>query len=380
MSIAKYLAGPRWLSLLAVIPSMIMATSDCAQASNDNYLEDSSKDMGSIQVFPPMVQRKDKEKANTDANKVVPQASDPKEKLPKYSQGQPTLALALGGGGARGAAHIGVIKVLNEAGINIDCIAGNSMGSVVGGLYAAGVPLEEIQTIMENKSLRKSYVPTSLAVRLLAGPLVYLQHPFRKHYAGLWSGDKYQKFLEQKIPADKLHFENLRVSFYAVAANLLDGKAYTIHSGNLASAIHASSALFPLLRPVPIGDKVYIDGGIRANLPAYAARQTGANIVCAVLVDEPIRELPAEKFFKVKGVASRMVDITVAVNDDHQLQFADIVINPDVSKIPILSKSKKDVAFAEKAGELAARRALPALTKMMNDRRTGSQTAVVQIN
>ncbi|MBX9692520.1 MAG: patatin-like phospholipase family protein, partial [Cyanobacteria bacterium] len=207
-----------------------------------------------------------------------------------------TVALALGGGGARGAAHIGVLRVLKEANIPIDYIVGNSMGSIVGGLYAAGVPLAEIEKIMLDGSLRKAYLPGMIPPKLLISPLEKLMHPVRKHYAGLWTGKKFGRFLEKQLPTGIENVEDTPIPFSAVATNLIDGKAYRISDGRLSTAIRASSTIPPFLQPVAIGDRVYIDGGVRANLPASAARDTGADIVIAILVDEPLRSLPATTF------------------------------------------------------------------------------------
>lgn len=278
---------------------------------------------------------------------------------------RPTLALALGGGGARGAAHIGILKVFEQEGIPVDYIVGNSMGAIVGGLYSAGVPLDKIQQAMEDKSLRKAYMPGFIPPQVLLAPLAKLKTSLgfgKKHYAGLFSGDKFQRYLGKLMGSQDFTFDQAsKTRFSAVALNLVDGKAYSISEGNLPQAIRASASLSPLLRPVGIDDKVYADGGIRANLPASAARDTGANVVIAVLVDEPLKVLPKETFRKLKGIGGRLADVVLAVTDEHQLQFSDVVVNPDVSGIPVLSKDPRDVKKAVIAGEAAARKALPAI-------------------
>lgn len=112
--------------------------------------------------------------------------------------------------------------------------------------------------------------------------------------------------------------------------------------------------------------KVLIDGGVRANLPASAAKDTGAGLVIAVLVDEPMQLLPAKQFLHLKNIAARMSDIVLAIAVERQLQFADVVINPNVSGIPILSDDPIDVQKAIKSGELAARKAIPELRRRLN--------------
>ena len=276
-----------------------------------------------------------------------------------------TVALALGGGGARGAAHVGVLRVLEREHIPIDLIVGNSMGSIVGGLYASGVSLDKISTALEDKSLRKAYMPGMIPPKLLIAPFSKMIHPFKKHYAGLFDGQKFEQYLGNMMPTPNETFEQTKIRFSAVATNLIDGKAYSISKGKVATAIRASASIAPLLQPVPIEDKLYVDGGVRANLPAFAARESGANIVVAVLVDEPLQIQPPQTFFKYKAITMRQADVVLAINDEHQLQYADIVINPDVSGIPILSDNPEDARRAIIAGEKAAEKALPELRKRL---------------
>lgn len=274
-----------------------------------------------------------------------------------------TMALALGGGGARGAAHIGVLKVLEEEGIPIDYIVGNSMGAIIGGLYSAGVSIDTLEHF--GRDLRRNYLPGKYRYALKL-PIAKLFEKFRANrYAGVCTGKRLEKYIESLIPEQCKEFENLKVPFSAVACNLRDGKAYRISDGHLATAIRASSSIAPILKPVEIGDKLYIDGGVRSNLPCSSARDTGADIVIGVLVDEPLREVPKEKFYKFTGIANRMSDVVLAVVDEHQLQFADIVINPDVSGIPILNTEEDQIALAVREGEKAARKALPQIRKLM---------------
>ncbi|MBX9721453.1 MAG: patatin-like phospholipase family protein, partial [Candidatus Obscuribacterales bacterium] len=279
---------------------------------------------------------------------------------------RPTLALALGGGGARGAAHIGVLRVFEREHIPIDYIVGNSMGSIVGGLYASGVSLDDIQKIMTDGSLRKAYMPGRIPPKLLLSPIEKLMHPRKKHYAGLWTGKKFGDFLAKQLPKNVCNVEDTPLPFSAVATNLLDGKAYRISNGKLSTAIRASSTIPMLLQPVAIGDKVYIDGGVRANLPASAARDTGADLVIAVLVDEPLRILPAKRFRHMSAIAQRLTDVMLAVADGRQLPFADIIITPDVSSLPVMTARPEDARKAILAGEQAALKAIPEIRKRLN--------------
>lgn len=308
-------------------------------------------------------QKLDASRTSTDIGKDNPE--DDLKVPSNIKVRRPTVALALGGGGARGAAHIGVLRVLREEGVPIDYIVGNSMGSVVGGLYASGVSLEHIEEIVKNGTLSKSYMPGWLPPKILISPLAKLLHPFRKHYAGLWTGKKFGQFLERQLPEGIQNVEDTPIPFSAIATNLIDGKAYRISDGRLSSAIRASSSIPPLLQPVAIGDKVYVDGGVRANLPASAARDTGADIVIAILVDEPLQILPATRFLHLSGIVERLGDIILAVADARQLPFADIVINPDVSGLPVIRGTPADASKAILAGETATRKALPAIRRRL---------------
>lgn len=319
-----------------------------------------------------MVQTKEKQDASRESTKVGRDNPADNFQVPSTKEVQrPTVALALGGGGARGAAHIGVLRVLKEANIPIDYIVGNSMGSIIGGLYSAGVPLDDIEAFMVSGKLRKAYMPGSVVLKLLTSPVEKMMNPFRKHYAGLWSGKKFAKFLEKQLPEKMVNVEDTEIPFSAVATNLIDGKAYRISDGKLSTAIRASSTIPTILQPVAIGDKVYVDGGVRANLPASAARDTGAKIVIAVLVDEPLRELPASRFRHLKAIAERLGDVMLAVADSRQLPFADIIINPDVSGVAVLSKNGEDARKAIIAGETATRKALPEIKKRLYGQASG---------
>jgi NTE family protein len=310
-----------------------------------------------------LVSPSEKRAAAMEAVTVLSHGPQPKISAVTPS-GRPTVCLALGGGGARGAAHIGVIRELEKNGIPIDYIVGNSMGAAVGGLYASGIPLEKITEVVENGDFKHAYMPM-VPPKMMVAPIEILLNPLHKQYAGLYSGKKFTRWLDEQFPVKGMNVQDTKIPFSAVATNLLDGRAYRLSEGRLSTVIKASCALSPILKPVPIGDNVYVDGGVRANLPAKAARETGAGIVIAVLVDEPITEVPAKKFMHLHNIASRMIDIVLATADERQLQYADVVINPNVSNIGILSAKRKNIDRAIEAGVLATQKAMPAILKQL---------------
>ncbi len=297
---------------------------------------------------------------------VSPVLIDPNSEIVKTPRvkDRPTIALALGGGGIRGVAHIGVLRVLQKEGIPIDYIAGCSMGSIVGGLYCTGVPLDDIEKLLVDGSLQKAFAPGCISLAVLMMPLKYLTCTLtfqERPYAGLFDGKKFRAFIAKRLPEDKKLIENTNPPFAALATNLLDGKAYKLAKGDLADCIVASSAISPIVRPVEIHGKLYVDGGISSNLPVISARQFGADIVIAVPVDEILDPEPAKKYRSVRNVVTRIIDIVISIVDEHYLQNTDLVIMPDISHVPIFTKKTKYIKSTIKAGENATYAALPAI-------------------
>lgn len=281
---------------------------------------------------------------------------------------RPRIGLALGGGGTRGAAHVGVLKVLEQEGIPIDYIAGTSMGAVVGGLYSAGVSVPEIEKTFHSGHLMHAFLTVPIPVRILVVPIFLTPRLFgAKPYDGLYRGNKFRNYLNNQVPQAEREIEHLKIPFAAVALNLIDGKSYSITKGNLGRALQASSAVPMLRRPVAIDDKLFVDGGVVANLPVKETRAMGADIVIAVDVDERFEAVPEETFRHIGSVAHRVLTLHLAKVDENQVQAADIVIHPAVNGISLVSTKKKDARTALMAGEKAARAAIPIIKKYIND-------------
>lgn len=273
---------------------------------------------------------------------------------------KPKLGLALGGGGARGAAHVGVLKVLEEEGIKFDCIAGTSIGSVVGGYYAAGVSPTEMERHFESGELMKHFMTVPLGVRIAAAPILYTPRLLgARGYDGLYKGGAFRKYLVAGLPCDERNIEDLKIPFCAVSLNLVDGKPYMIRKGNLGYAMQASCAVPSLRKPVQIGDKLFVDGGVACNLPVKQCREMGADVVIAVNIDQPFKEVPLDTFRKPGSVAKRMLNWDLYTIDQPQAAMADILIHPDTEGIALISTKKSDARRAVAAGEKAAREALP---------------------
>lgn len=192
-----------------------------------------------------------------------------------------TIGLALGGGAARGIAHVGVLQVLEAYGIRPDCIAGTSIGSLVGGMYAAGISPTRMQVLAENlrwRSLASVNIPTfSLANVSLAGGNI----PFLEGATGLFDLHKIVGWIDSVL-GRSVTFADLELPFAAMATDLLSGTSVAMNEGLIATAIHASCAVPMIFTPVRRGQRMLVDGGVSQNLPAAAVRSMGADYVIAV--------------------------------------------------------------------------------------------------
>jgi len=279
---------------------------------------------------------------------------------------RPKIGLALGGGGARGAAHVGVLKVLEKEGIKFDYITGTSIGSVVGGLYAAGVPLEEMEDAFESGKLMKNFMTVPLTFRIAVAPVMFVPRLLgSKAYDGLYKGNKFRNYVSKNITAHQIDIEKLNVPFSAVSLNLLDGKPYMIQKGNLGYAMQASTAVPSLRKPVEIEDKLFVDGGVVCNLPVKQCREMGADIVIAVNIDHPFADNEKQAFRRFGSVAQWMLDWDLYSLDKFQSQIADVTIHPDTSGISLISRSKKDAKKGVVAGEEAAKKLLPKIRETL---------------
>ncbi len=283
-------------------------------------------------------------------------------KMDDAAKDRPKVVLALGGGGTRGAAHVGVLKVLEKEGIPIHHIVGTSMGAVVGGLYAAGVPVSTLEEKFRDRSLMEAFMTVPLWMRLVAAPLLITPRLVgSRPYDGLYWGNKFRKYVERSVAADKQEIENLNIDFSAVVLNVLDCKPVRISSGSLGYALQASSAVPGLRKPVEIGDGLYVDGGVVANVPVKLAREAGADVVIAVSVDERVHPQAKDVFRKVGSISRRMVTFELAFQDELQIRSADVLIHPNVDGISLISTKRDDAVRAMKAGEEAAQAAVPSI-------------------
>jgi NTE family protein len=278
------------------------------------------------------------------------------------------IGLALSGGGAKGFAHIGVLKVLEEAGIQVDVITGTSMGSVVGGLYAIGYSpamLEEIalgnnwEELSTNRSPReyqsifqKTYRQQSLLSFPFRGGSVMLPR-------GLIKGQKIALlFYRFTLPFhNESDFTKLPIPFAAVATNLATGEGVRLDHGYLPEVMRASTAIPTIFEPVTLDSATYVDGGIARNIPASDARALGADFVIASNVGAPVE--PVDSLNTFVDILLQSVGFSRAVSDKEQLKLTNLLIEPDVSNFSSFDYDKA-VQLIER-GEQAARAMLPRL-------------------
>jgi NTE family protein len=289
------------------------------------------------------------------------EASAAPDRSPVVVDGQtrrPVVALALGGGGARCAAHIGVLRALEKAGIKVDYVVGCSMGAVIGAFYCAGMPLAQIEDLIARKGgIFHAFIPSPLPLRLVGHGPAFVAHALRypKEF-GLYSGKKIVRFVDDNLPQNERLIENLKTPFAAVSVNLLDGETVLLQSGDVGEAVMASSALPGLLRASHhYPGKMLIDGGWRANVPVKPARALGADVVIAVNPDDRLTRIDAHKLKQTGALVNRLTGILLDAIDAGQLADADVQIRPDTAGISIFSRNEREMKKAIAAGERAVK-------------------------
>jgi len=250
------------------------------------------------------------------------------------------LGLVLSGGGARGAAHVGVLQVLEENGIRPDCLAGASMGAVVGALYAAGFALDEIDAMINRMTWRNLYTePMNRASMPIMHRLEQQRTALRIGFGPdgvrfprgiLHDGGLNHALVDRLAPsgfAAGRDFNRLPIPFRTVGMDLRTGDQVILGSGDLARAVRASMSVPLAYPPVEWGDKLLVDGGLVDNLPVDLARQMGAKYVIAVDVQTPIDpNVDAD----IVGVTQRIIDLLFDSKNREHAAEADLLIVPQL--------------------------------------------------
>lgn len=276
-----------------------------------------------------------------------------KEKAP---QQRPRLILALSGGAYKSVSQIGVIRCLEDNGIQIDGVVGTSLGSTIGALYCAGKSTKEIEEMFVDESVQDAMLK-GVIVRAILKPLAPVKHVvFGKPFAGMSPGKGYLKLLRKELPAT---FSELKKPFAAVVTNLTDGQTVALSEGDLPLTVLASNAVPTVIRPVMIKDKLYVDGGLRANLPNTIAKKLGADLTVSVLCDKAIRPVENKSFKSKNKVVLRVADIMMAAADHPKAEASDVLVFPDLDFVPPFTKDDEIIKKAIEVGYKATEQVLP---------------------
>lgn len=291
---------------------------------------------------------------------------------------KPLVALVLSGGGARGLAQIGVLKAFEEAGIQLDIIVGTSMGSIVGGLYAAGYSAEDLDSIARSTNWNELLSTNREADRrelFVDQKITEDKAIFALRLEGLTpilptsinDGQKllnYLNLLTFQAPIHvKTDFDDLKVKFRAVCTDLLTGAAVQLSSGSLSQAMRASSSVSFLLSPVKIDSLLLVDGGLVANIPVKIAKDAGANFIIAVNTTSDLHTEEELSFPWI--VADQVVSIPLKIMNQEQLKYADEIIKPN-----LYGRDANDFTNIDSlilAGYLAAKPLVDSIIKKIND-------------
>ena len=253
------------------------------------------------------------------------------------------IALVLGGGAARGFAHIGVLKILESNGIPIHMIVGTSAGSFVGSLYAYGLNAYQIQKLsldIQRSDIADFTIPDN----------------------GFIKGDLLEEYVNRMLRNTTM--EKLRIPFYSVATELPNGKETVFATGNTGKAVRASCSIPGVFNPAIIGNKMYVDGGVVSPVPVDAAKRLGADVVIAVDISSDLDTTKPSGTIETILQAINIMSSRISVA---QLSRADIVIRPLVGHIGSADFDRRNDAIIE--GEKAALQALPKIREIVEQLR-----------
>lgn len=281
------------------------------------------------------------------------------------------VGLALGGGGARGLAHIGVLKVLKKENIPIDFITGTSMGAIIGAVYALTKDISAIEKITEKYSKisefnidlsfsekerkDKPFFLKKMSDFLKKGYMLNLE--LTKKYIN--DGEGLRKIIEELV--NNKTFEDTQIPFAVTAADLVKGEKIIIRRGKLFDALLASASIPGMFPPLILDKKILVDGGIVDVVSIEAAQSLGANFVIAVSVSQTIKK--RDEFNNAVEILFRSDSITSSELRKLQLSFADVVITPKVGRFHWSDFSKAEQCVRE--GEIAAQNNILELKKKL---------------
>jgi NTE family protein len=283
---------------------------------------------------------------------------------------RPKIGIAFAGGGARGGAHVGVLKVLEELHIPVDYVAGTSIGSIVAALYATGMSPDEMEKVLSttdwDDALQDDQPRKERPFRAKQDDALYLvkaELGFKKRKlmlpGGLVAGQKLGYLLRRfTLPACEVtDFDRLPIPFRAVATDIVSGDPVVLAKGDVAQAVRASMAIPGFFSPVELDGKLLVDGGSSDNLPIDVVRAMGADVIIAIDISTPLN--PREKLNTFLSITSQTTGFLTRLNVLEQIKTLgskDVLITPDLTGISTLAFSDfpKSVGRGETAGRKAA--------------------------
>lgn len=287
---------------------------------------------------------------------------------------RPKVGLVLSGGGAKGAAHVGVLKYLEDNGIPIDYIAGTSMGSVVGGMYALGYSTDEILDVLSsadwNRLISNEVDRRKISfTRKLENETMAFTVPFSLRHKedmqsrtfknslpkGFVTGDNIINLFNSLAVgyADSLSFGQLPIPFLCIATDMLSGEAAVLDKGEFTKALRASMAIPVLFDPVKMNQTLYTDGGLTCNFPAEQCKAMGADYVIGVSMSPGLEDDP-ENLSSVLSQIKQLKEIMTDKDFDRYHEQCDIFISPDLKGVGMLSFDAESVARVTQSGYEAA--------------------------
>lgn len=305
------------------------------------------------------------------------------------AQNRPRVGVALSGGGAKGFAHIGVLRVLEEVGIPVDYITGTSMGSIIGGLYAIGYSVDELEAIAVATDWQELFSDRvsrrQLAIESKIGDGRYLLtlplDGFKPGLpTGLIAGQKISTLFERlTLPYHNVSdFRNFPIPFAAVATNIATGHVVVLDHGYLPEAMRASMSIPSVFTPMVIDDRLLVDGMLVRNFPVEEVQAMGADIIIGVDVGSGLSG--REELTSLGAILGQALGFMDAESTERQRELCDVLIVPDIEGLSAVDFPKAEEIIAR--GETAAREAMLQLQTLADSLQSAGapQAGFMQIN
>ena len=297
--------------------------------------------------------------------------------LPAHAQQRKSVAVVLSGGGAKGVAHIGALKVIEEAGIPIDYIVGTSMGSIIGGLYSIGYTPCQLDSMVNHQnwsfllSDRISWEDQTMTERKNSETYI-LSVPLKKDlkanvFGGVIKGQNLGNLFSELTVGyhDSINFNKLPIPFACVSENIVNGEEVVFHNGVLATAMRASMAIPGVFTPVRMGDEILVDGGMKNNFPTNIARAMGADVIIGVDVQNDLRT--ADELNNLGEIFNQIINLTGQTRYEENIKLATVYIKVDVKGYSAASFNIPALDTLMHRGEEAARAQWTALRRLKKE-------------